>query len=240
MKKQSQAIKNILIFFTLSIAIVSFLSLYVSKYSFIIDLFSHYQLQYFVLLMILGIVLVFFRAFIYGISAIIYGFALLFFMIFPAKFLSDTFNEPDLLFMNTYYANKKPNLIFEEIQYDITSPTRPKRIARIWTVKWIEFKNMIANAAPKAAPWLTPKKPGSTRGFWKAVCMTRPARDNETPRSIALITRGRRKLINNLPAIWSLSKEFRGKNPGCGYLPISSEKIKTRIRIAYKIIILRR
>ena len=45
----------------------------------------------------------------------------------------------------------------------------------------------MASEAPKAAPWDTPRKPGSTMGFWKSICSTSPQAANDIPNNAAMI-----------------------------------------------------
>lgn len=65
------------------------------------------------------------------------------------------------------------------------------------------FNHRMLTAAPNAAPWETPKNPGSTRGFLKTICSTEPAAARTIPSSSAVSKRGRRKFKTNCCANWS-------------------------------------
>lgn len=93
---------------------LSYSSLLLSEYYFLFDLFSHFQLQYLLLLCIIAIFSIFYKKFIVFIIALTYGILVPGNLIFPANFFSKELS-PDIFYMNTYYYTEKHEQIVKEI-----------------------------------------------------------------------------------------------------------------------------
>ena len=102
-----------------------------------------------------------------------------------------------------------------------------KVVALASTKRGDDPRNMMLNAAPKPAPWVTPKKPGSTNGLRKSICITPPAAESDMPNKSAESRRGSLKLKTSLWANSSVLKTSKGMKSGWGYLPMSSESRNT-------------
>ncbi len=116
------------------------------------------------------------------------------------------------------------------------NPPKPNTKASTTTAAGCCEMNNIENAAPKAAPWLTPRKPGSTNGLWNNVCITTPAIESEEPSRNARMILGRRKLSTSVCAIGSCSNCATESPGGSGYLPINMDNTSTsRVNSAKRI-----
>ena len=62
-------------------------------------------------------------------------------------------------------------------------------LATFWTPA---SRTMMARAAPKAAPWLTPRVEAEARGLCSTFCITQPDRARAAPTTEAVTTRGSR------------------------------------------------
>ena len=69
---------------------------------------------------------------------------------------------------------------------------------------------MMLSAAPKAAPCDTPRKPGSTMGFWKSICSTSPQAARAIPKSAAMSRRGIRSEKTSFCARLSFNNRLSG------------------------------
>ncbi len=125
MKTPTNLIRIAYILSTL-ITLLSVSTILLSKYSFIFDLFSHFQFQY---LLVMIVFLIFFAVTkqYLGIGLLsTYIIFLCAFYILPVDFLPLELNEKDIFYMNTKYANKETNSIIKEIE-----KTNPKIIALV-------------------------------------------------------------------------------------------------------------
>ncbi len=104
----------------------------------------------------------------------------------------------------------------------------PDRQKQRWSLKfqWQMGRlptSRMASPAPKAAPWVTPRKPGSTSGFRNSICMTAPAAARLMPSVKAEINLGRRRFSTRLRARASLDSNSGGIQKGFGYLPMKRD-----------------
>lgn len=109
-----KTLKPLTTIISLTILSISFSTLILSEYFFIFDLFSHFQLQYILLLIIIAIISVFYKNFTIALISTIYSVSVLMSLILPANFTSKELN-PDIFYMNTYYYTEKHEQIIKEI-----------------------------------------------------------------------------------------------------------------------------
>ena len=105
----------------------------------------------------------------------------------------------------------------------MTNAANPKNVADTWMSIGEYPKNTIVAAAPKEAPWETPKNPGSTNGLAKSSWNTNPAQASIAPPKMANNTLGRRRsrMIDNIMGSPVIASAIA--IPGWGYLPASND-----------------
>src|SRR5512136_1056977 len=66
-------------------------------------------------------------------------------------------------------STQPPNRTRRAMRYESPRPKKANEAAEICTAQAAWVKKIMLKAAPKEAPWETPKKPGSTRGLPKII-----------------------------------------------------------------------
>lgn len=97
-----------------SIITISFTSLFLSKNLFLIDLFSHYQLQYLTILLIIAIFSLFYKKIFSFIIISIYITSIFYIYLMPFQIFPSEI-QGDIFYMNTYYYNFNDEIIINEI-----------------------------------------------------------------------------------------------------------------------------
>lgn len=105
-----------LLYLSLITITLSATTLFLSKYFFIFDLFSHFQLQYLLGLLIFSFGLSLYKNIKFLLFNIIYILFLFLIFIQPVSFAQESIKETDIFFMNTKYKNTDNAPIINEIK----------------------------------------------------------------------------------------------------------------------------
>ncbi|MCX6807548.1 MAG: endonuclease/exonuclease/phosphatase family protein [Patescibacteria group bacterium] len=119
-------VKNIFRLVCFGLIALSCITLLFGDRLFILDLFSHFQLQYFIALIIFLIFALTKKYWLEGFIILIYGIFLFAAFLQPLSFLPSQMEKPDIFFMNTWYNNKNVHDITEAI-----SKAKPNIIALV-------------------------------------------------------------------------------------------------------------
>ena len=105
-----------LLYLSIITIIVSSITLFLSKYFFIFDLFSHFQLQYLIGLLLFSFGLSLYKNIKFLLINIIYILFLFITFIQPVSFAQESINKTDIFFMNTKFKNTNNAPIINEIK----------------------------------------------------------------------------------------------------------------------------
>lgn len=113
----TRTLGNLIFVFSVIVVLISLSSIYLGKYFFILDLFSHFQLQYAVVLFITIITLLLLRQVEKVIPLGVYIGFLFFYIILPIQLIPETIEKPDIFYMNTnYFIGGQRDELINEIE----------------------------------------------------------------------------------------------------------------------------
>lgn len=98
-------LKKLVKIFTYGLIFISCFSSYFWWIYYSIDIFSHFQIYYFIGVLILSWILLYYKSYKDFAIIIIYLILLLTFFLFPYSFFSTDMKDVDVFYMNTYYPN---------------------------------------------------------------------------------------------------------------------------------------
>lgn len=95
---------------------VSLISLMLSDLFFVFDLFSHFQLQYVVLILCISGIALCTKKYTASVIGFMYSAVVISMVLFPLKVGSSMHEDPDIFFMNTLFSNTSTESIYDYIQ----------------------------------------------------------------------------------------------------------------------------